>query len=292
MNRGDGTFEPQLRFDTDSTPFGLAIGDLTGNGIPDVLTINSTSDGKNSTVSILMGNGDGTFKPARTIPGYEVGTYPLSTIALADLTNNGKLDLIIGGNNDYNLRILFGNGDGTFQPAQTYSAGRLSSSIVFADINGAKDSNGDPITDIITNAVDPGGVSYLLGQGNGTFTTNVNPAENNLPIFPAGQTPLAVVVTDSSLITLADGSVALGPPNGHPNLIVADSGLTTPGPVVAARRRFPRCPPFGMETNSLGLDLPNFWHQRLIRRTWPWPISVEIIRASPILSWSTKTVFA
>jgi hypothetical protein len=73
-----------------------------------------------SNVSILLGNGDGTFKNQTT---YGVGYYPYSMEA-GDLNNDDKLDLVVANNLDVNVGILLGNGDGTFQNQQVHPIAR------------------------------------------------------------------------------------------------------------------------------------------------------------------------
>jgi hypothetical protein len=225
LGNGDGTFQPQRRFDATSAPFGAAVGDVNGDGIPDIVAIDSQVSG-DSTIAVLLGGGDGTFRPELTFPAGKVGSYPLSTVALADLTGNGKLDLIISGGNAFSAEVFLGNGDGTFQlPGVSYPAGRLSAGLAVADITG------DGIPDIITTAIDPSGAAFLTGKGNGTFTANLNNT-TGLPLFPAGGSPTAVAVADvGSQVTLPDGTTVPGPPDGHPDLILADSGVTIPGQV-------------------------------------------------------------
>jgi hypothetical protein len=77
---------------------GIAVGDVDGDGISDVVTANA--DG---TVSILIGKGDGTFKAAATTPGVKNA----SAIALAGLRNNGKLDVVVAGS--HGGVVLLGN---------------------------------------------------------------------------------------------------------------------------------------------------------------------------------------
>ena len=217
LGRGDGTFEPQRRFDATAAPFDLAAGDLNGDGVPDLVAIDSHA-GTDSTVTVLLGRGDGTFRPQQTFPAQTGPGYPFSTVYLADLRRDGKTDLIVSGSNATKVTVFQGNGDGTFQPGVDYTAGRLGGGLAVADIDG------DGTPDIITTSFVPMGVAVLLGKGDGTFTPLVNP-NSNLPLFPVGQCPVAVTVADGgSQVTQPDGSVTLGPPDGHPDLIVASSG--------------------------------------------------------------------
>jgi hypothetical protein len=217
LNRGDGTFEPQRRFDATSAPFGLAIGDLNSDRVPDLVAIDSEA-AQDSTVAVLLGRGDGTFEPEQTFPAKTGGAFPVSSVTLADLNHDGKLDLIVHGGGPSEIEVFWGNGDGTFRPGVLLPASRLAAGLAVADING------DGIPDIVTTALDPSGVGVLLGNGDGTFTPLVNP-DTNGPLFPAGQSPVALALADfGSQVTQPDGSVTLGPPDGHPDLLVAASG--------------------------------------------------------------------
>ena len=130
------------------------MGDFNGDGIPDLATANGGVESfmapPDSTVGILLGNGDGTFQPAQT---FAVGPAPLA-LAVADFNGDGHLDIAAA--DSTGISILLGNGDGTFQPAQTYAA--QEGSLVVADFNG------DGHVDIATS-----GGSILLGNGDGTF---------------------------------------------------------------------------------------------------------------------------
>src|SRR5262249_37827708 len=155
-------------------------------------------------------------------------TNVYSTVALANLTGNGKLDLILAGGTTYAVQVFMGNGDGTFQMGDvSYPAGRLGLGLAIADITG------DGIPDIINTALHSSGVAFVTGKADGTFTPNLNTSPglfSGLPIFPAGGTPVALAIADiGSQVTLPDGTAALGPADGHPDIILADSGVTVPG---------------------------------------------------------------
>ena len=84
----------------------MAVADLNGDGRPDLVTANS--DG--NTVSVLLGNGDGTFSVQQT---FAVGRSPRA-VAVADLNGDGIPDLVVANYNDDTVSVLLGKGDGTF----------------------------------------------------------------------------------------------------------------------------------------------------------------------------------
>jgi hypothetical protein len=120
-------------------------------------------------VSILLGNGDGTFQPAVT---YGSGGDDARSIAVADVNGDGKLDVLV--TNFYAdtgcclpgpLGVLLGNGDGTFQPVITYNLGVYMQRIAVADVN--RDGKRDLV------ATTGSGLMVLLGNGDGTFQAPV-----------------------------------------------------------------------------------------------------------------------
>ena len=146
-----------------SNPQYEAVGDFNGDGIPDLAITTSRSP----VVTILLGNGDGTFTQGT---GLAVSDIPEELVA-ADFNDDGNVDLAVL---DYGatgtVAIFLGKGDGTFNAAPSSpSAGIYPLSITVADFNG------DGIADLAVSTIPSGAVTVLLGNGDGTFsTTQVN----------------------------------------------------------------------------------------------------------------------
>jgi hypothetical protein len=170
LGNGDGTFQDAQRFSTTATyPQSVAVGDVNADGLPDLAVANGGSFGA-AAVSVLLGNGDGTFQDARTFPA---GIYPRS-VAVADVNGDGRLDLAVANQSSNNVSVLLGNGDGTFQDAQSLPTGGYPTSVAVADVNG------DGRLDLAV-ANGSATVSVLLGNGDGTFQDAVNYAAGGYP---------------------------------------------------------------------------------------------------------------
>ena len=159
LGYGDGTFQPARDFGTGSGPQVVVVGDFNGDGQLDLAVANTFAN----TVSILLGHGDGTFQPRQD---FGVGSNP-AAVAVGDFNGDGRLDLAVA-NGLFTpastlVSILLGNGDGTFQPAQSFGAGSRASSV------GGGDFNGDGRLDLAVGNIGSITVSVLLGNGDGTF---------------------------------------------------------------------------------------------------------------------------
>jgi len=135
LGNGDGTFTAanNSTFATGAGPQAIAVADLNGDGKLDLIIANS----QGASLTILLGNGDGTFTPAAGSP-ITVGNAPYA-VAVADLNGDGKLDLAIANNGDGTVSVLLGNGDGTFASASgsPFPVGTGPSSIAVGDFNGS-----------------------------------------------------------------------------------------------------------------------------------------------------------
>ena len=110
-------------------------------------------------MSVLLGGGDGTF---RTQTVYAVRLGPTS-VAVADLTDADRLDIITTNELDGTVSVLFAAGGGTFQAARTLAAGQLPVMTVVTDVNE------DGIPDLATAGNHDNTISVRLGNGAGDF---------------------------------------------------------------------------------------------------------------------------
>jgi len=138
----------------------VAVGDFNGDGKPDLALVNANS----SEISIMLGNGDGTFHAAAS---YGTGNPPVA-IAVGDFNGDGRPDLAVVNANSSGISVMLGNGDGTFQAAAKYEKGNSGVAIAVGDFNG--DGKADlAVVDGFSNEV-----SILLGNSDGTFQAAVS----------------------------------------------------------------------------------------------------------------------
>ena len=163
LGAGDGTFRagPQKP----AVPAGASVissGDFNNDGDIDLIAVSYQNPCK--CISVLFGNGNGTFQHAiNTDPPFEV-----ESIGLGDFNGDGNLDVVAAG--DFTINVLLGNGNGTFQYGASYPSLESPASIAVADFSG----NGKLDLAVASASA----VSILMGNGDGTFQAAVDYATN------------------------------------------------------------------------------------------------------------------
>ena len=162
LGKGDGTFQPPMSFGVGSDPFSVAVGDFNGDGKLDLVVGDFIAPNPN--LSVLLGNGDGTFQ---TAVNHLIGVTPFS-LTVGDFSGDGKLDVAVAGLGCKTgcpvFQVLSGNGDGTFQPVRSFfdSAQNHAQFVTLGDLNG------DGHLDVVVGYNTPT-FSVFLGTGTGSF---------------------------------------------------------------------------------------------------------------------------
>ena len=186
------SFSAAKGYETGAGARSAALGDVNGDGRQDVVTGNYYG----GTVSVLVGNGDGTLQRHRD---YDVGTGPVA-VAIADVNGDGKADVATANLWAGSVSVLLNNGDGTFAAAVSYAAGRP------FDI-ALRDVNGDSAPDLVFTDDEAGAVSVRTNDGRGTFGSRRN--------YETGAGTGALVVGDLN----ADGRLDIATANGSSSTV-------------------------------------------------------------------------
>jgi hypothetical protein len=157
---GDNGVAPPLSLKPYRT-VAIASAYLNGDNNLDVVTGDS-----DQIITVLLGNGDGTFQPKVNYPGCQVGRA--MKILLSDFNRDGNEDIALGcsqrfdGGVNGGVTIILGNGDGSFQTPTYYSTGDIAGLAV-------GDFNGDGLLDLVVTDFSQQDIKLMLGNGNGSF---------------------------------------------------------------------------------------------------------------------------
>lgn len=188
LGKGNGTFMDRVDYPTGDASWGIRAGDFDLDGKLDLVVANYAADGdEQSSVSVMLGNGDGAFRSA---VNYKAGNGSCS-VAIADYDSDGKPDLAVADWRSNSVSILHGNGDGTFAAASEWQVGDTPKSVASGDFNH------DGIVDLAVADYGDSTISVLLAGPAGSFEPKTD--------YGVGQFPGAVVVADFD----SDGNVDL-----------------------------------------------------------------------------------
>jgi hypothetical protein len=213
--KGDGTgaFSTLGTYATGGTPESVAAGDFNNDGIAD-LAVANLSDG---TVSILIGNGDGSLTPASSAIAVG-GTNPIS-VTIADFNGDGNADIVTANNGTATLSVLLGDGTGGFTAAigSPFPSGPQPVSVTAADLNG----DGKPDLAVANSLGSAPTVGVFINTGRGAFagrvgyttivgTNGFDPRFIAVGDFNGDGTPDLAVINKGAGINLGTFSILLG----------------------------------------------------------------------------------
>ncbi|HEY7329541.1 MAG TPA: FG-GAP-like repeat-containing protein [Gemmataceae bacterium] len=156
-------------FPVGNNPVSQAVGDFNGDGHADLAVINQNSN----TVSVLLGNGNGSYAPKTD---YTTGTTPTSVV-VGDFNGDGKLDLATANFASKSVSVLLGNGDGTFKPRTDFALITSPVSLAVGDFSGDGKLDLAVATEDLSNDY----VNMLRGNGDGTFQAPVSTISDSAP---------------------------------------------------------------------------------------------------------------
>ncbi len=197
LGNGDGTFQAATEYPSgEEYPDSLVVADFRGDGKLDVAAASMFS----SNADVLLGNGDGTLQPVVTYGSGGGSDGWRGGLAVADVNRDGKPDLVVVDSGSGEIGVLLGNGDGTFQTAQTYGSGCEPWSVAVADVN---NDRGPDL--LVANSCAYAGsgtpsVGVLLHAGTTPTTTALVSSLNPAP-------PLKVVTYNATVASQGGGAV-------------------------------------------------------------------------------------
>jgi hypothetical protein len=158
LGKGNGQFKPLgVRYKTGTLGAAFAVGDLNGDGKQDILVEGDYAHDGYAPFGLLLGNGDGTFQPAKTITN--ICVLGGAEVRLVDVNHDGRLDAASG------CGISLGNGNGTFQNPIPFPGEAVQ--FEFADFN----NDGKPDLAAVGSGT-PATVTIFKGNGDGSFSTS------------------------------------------------------------------------------------------------------------------------
>ncbi len=218
------TLRPQVAYDTRATPMSVAIGDLNGDGIPDLVSANSgTGD-----ISVLLGDPNSAGNLLRQFR--QASGRGASAVAIADVNDDGVPDIVVANATDGTISVVLGSADdpgAEFATQVVYAVGMAPAALVVGDVNGdgipdvmVANSGDNTLSVLIENAGNPGSLLPAV-----TYATGSAPASIALGDFTGdGTVDIAIANSGENTVSILPGdSIHAGQFLGRVNVAVSDS---------------------------------------------------------------------
>ena len=219
LGNGNGTFKSESDVSLGmNNPYAAAIGDLNGDGIPDLAVTIEDQTTFNQGIAVAFGNGDGTFQTATllasTLQLHQLDNPNPGYVKMVDMNRDGHLDLVYTNTQFGTVGILYNRGAGTFDPPVEFAAGHRAFDIAVADVNG------DGVLDVVTtgNAAAFSGINVLLNtsadgvvlQSSGDHSSAGTPV--NFTSTVSGSQVTGVTAQPTGTVSFFNGATQIGSP--------------------------------------------------------------------------------
>jgi hypothetical protein len=168
-SNGSGTLQIGNTYPAGVNPRQVVVDDFNGDSNPDLAIVDSGAGPGTSGVSVLLGNGDGTFRPAKFYPA---GTTSVA-LAVGIFNSDSNHDLVVANSGSDDISILLGNPDGSFQAPLNYSLNEPGITVSPTSVISAF-LNNDPISDVVVLTPSVKGYAVLIGLGDGKLQAPIH----------------------------------------------------------------------------------------------------------------------
>jgi len=205
-----GVYASPVTYETGTGPIAIAIADFNADTKLDLAVVNNNCPTQpctaNGSVSVLLGNGDGTFQPEVSVT---VGKGPSAITSSAIISGNSAIDLLVANNTDNKVTVLLNNGAGVFSARSVLGTGNGPISIASADFNQ------DGFQDVVIANFTDSDLTYYIGNGKGSFTI-----VSGNPNWSTGPNPVGMCIYYDGTTNSRTGALV-------PSLMLADTGSST-----------------------------------------------------------------